>query len=249
MKPIPLPDSRQESESHAMKRFYRAAAAVASAQGFGVELDGKPMQTPAKNALNVPSQALAEAIAAEWRSQGDTVNPLALPLTRLVSTAIDRVLPRRKEVIAEIAKYAGTDLLCYRAADPPELAARQQTNWQAPLDWAAERFGARLVVTESITPVEQLPAALAAIERAIAAHDAMMLVALHLATSACGSVVLGLALIEQRLSPAEAFAAAQLDESFQIERWGEDPEQTKRRAALQDDIALAARFAALLRDN
>jgi chaperone required for assembly of F1-ATPase len=232
-----------------MKRFYRAAAAVASAQGFDVQLDGKPVQTPAKNALTVPNQALAEAIAAEWQSQGDTVEPAALPLTRLLSTAIDRVTPRRKDVIAEIAKYADTDLLCYRAAAPPELVARQHANWQALLDWADERFGARLVVTESITPVDQPQAALAALERAIAGHDAMMLVALHLATAACGSVVLGLALVERRLSPAEAFAAAQLDESFQIERWGEDPEQTERRAALQEDIALAARFAALLRGN
>jgi chaperone required for assembly of F1-ATPase len=232
-----------------MKRFYREAAAVASLEGFGVHLDGKPVLTPAKKTLTVPNQALAEAIAAEWQSQDDTVKPLALPLTRLVSTAIDRVSPRRGEVIAEIAKYAGTDLLCYRAAAPPELAARQHAIWQTLLDWAEARFGARLAVTASITPVDQPRAALAALERAIAAHDAMMLVALDLATAACGSAVLGLALIEGRLSPAEAFAAAQLDESFQIERWGEDSEQTKRRAALQEDITLAARFAALLRGN
>jgi chaperone required for assembly of F1-ATPase len=232
-----------------MKRFYRESAAVAVAQGFSIHLDGKPMQTPAKNALIVANRALAEAIAAEWHSQGDAINPAALPLTRLVSTAIDRVIPRRQDVIAEISKYTATDLLCYRAATPPELAARQQAMWQSLLDWADERFGARLVVTESITPVDQPQAALAALERAIASHDAMMLAALHLATAACGSVVLGLALIEQRLSPVETFAAAQLDESFQIERWGEDPEQTERRAALQEDIALAARFAALLRGN
>ena len=232
-----------------MKRFYRESAAVAATQGFSIHLDGKPMQTPAKNALTVPSQALAEAIAAEWQSQGDAINPAALPLTRLVSTAIDRVIPRRQEVIAEIAKYGGTDLLCYRAATPPELAARQQAMWQSLLDWADQRFGARLVVTESITPVDQPQAALAALERAIASHDAMTLAALHLATAACGSVVLGLALVERRLSPVEAFATAQLDEDFQIERWGEDPEQTKRRAALQEDIALAGRFAALLRGN
>lgn len=230
-----------------MKRFYREAVAVGSDQGFTVHLDGKPVQTPAKNALTVPNWALAAAIADEWQSQGDTINPLALPLTRLVSTAIDRVMPRRAAVIAEIAKYAATDLLCYRAASPSELAARQRAVWQEMLDWAEERFGARLAVTESIAPIAQAPAALAAFERAIAAYDAMMLVALHLATSACGSVVLGLALIEQRISPQQAFAAAQLDESFQIERWGEDPEQTKSRTALQEEIILAARFAGLLR--
>ena len=230
-----------------MKRFYRAVTIAPSGSTFAVQLDGKPVQTPAKKPLTAPSRALAEAIAEEWRSQGDTVDPRALPLTRLVSTAIDRVTTRRGEVIAEIARYAGTDLVCYRAAEPPELAARQHAAWQPLLDWAEARFAARLVVTHGITPVDQPQPALAALERAIAEHDAMMLVALHLATSACGSVVLGLALIEERLSPAEAFAAAQLDESFQIERWGEDPEQTARRAALQEDIVLAARFAGLLR--
>jgi chaperone required for assembly of F1-ATPase len=232
-----------------MKRFYRDATVAVSASGLLVQLDGKPIQTPAKNPLAVSKRALAQAVAAEWQSQGDEVNTVALPLTRLVSTAIDRVIPRRAEVIAEITRYAATDLLCYRAADPPELAARQHATWQALLDWAEQRFDARLAVTNSITPIAQPPAALAALERAVAAHDAMVLVALHLATAACGSVVLGLAVIERRLSPQEAFAAAQLDESFQIERWGADSEQTKRRTALQDDIALAARFAGLLRDN
>jgi chaperone required for assembly of F1-ATPase len=230
-----------------MKRFYKAADAIDAGDGFTVQLDGKTLQTPAKQALRVPSRALAEAIAAEWRGQGVTVSPLTLPLTRLVSTAIDRVAPRRDAMIAEIANYAATDLLCYRAEDPPELAERQRRIWQPLLDWAAERHDAALTVTHGITPVQQPPAALAAIERAIAAHDAMQLVALHLATTACGSVVIGLALLAERLTPEEAFTAAQLDESFQIERWGEDAEQTQRRAALKEDIALAARFAALLR--
>src|SRR5579862_3636926 len=186
MKPILLPISRPLHDLAAMKRFYRTATVTALEEGFGVHLDGKPVQTPAKHALTVPNQALAEAIADEWQSQGDKVEPIALPLTRLVSTAIDRVVARRAEVIAEIANYAGTDLLCYRAAEPPELATRQHATWQALLDWAAERFGASLIVTDSVIPVAQAPAALSAIERAVAAHDAMMLVALHLATSACG---------------------------------------------------------------
>lgn len=232
-----------------MKRFYREASVVASEAGFRIHLDGKPLLTPGKQPLILPNDTLAMAVAAEWQSQGATVTPLALPLTRLVSTAIDRVRPRRDEVVAEIVKYAATDLLCYRASEPPELVARQQASWQPLLDWAHQRFDARLVATESITPVEQAQTALAALERAVAAHDSMMLVALHLATTACGSVVLGLALLEDRLSPESAFAAAQLDESFQIERWGEDEEQTRRRAALRDDIALAARFAGLLRPD
>jgi chaperone required for assembly of F1-ATPase len=230
-----------------MKRFYREATVAPVAEGFAVLLDGKTLRTPAKNELVVVSRVLAEAIAAEWQGQEATIKPLALPLTRLVSTAIDRIAPRHSEIVAEVTKYAGTDLLCYRAATPAELAARQHALWQPLLDWADARFDARLAVTHSITPIAQPPEALAALERAVAAHDAMELMALHLATTVCGSLILGLALLAERLSPAEAFAAAELDESFEIERWGEDPEQTARRAALEEDIALAARFAALLR--
>jgi chaperone required for assembly of F1-ATPase len=230
-----------------MKRFYTQANVIAAEDGYGVELDGKMLRTPGRRELRLPNRALAAAIAAEWQGQGLTVKPLELPLTRLASTAIDRIVPRRAEVVAEIAKYATTDLLCYRAAEPPELVERQKRLWQPLLDWAELRLNAALVVTEGVTPVPQDPAALAAIEHAIAAHDAMLLMALQLATTACGSVILGLALLAGRLSADEAFAAAQLDESFQIEQWGEDPEQTQRRAALKEDIALAARFAALLR--
>jgi chaperone required for assembly of F1-ATPase len=230
-----------------MKRFYRAATAAATEGAFSVLLDAKPMLTPAKNPMILPRLALAEAMAEEWRAQGATVTPLALPLTRLAATAIDRIAPRREEVIAEIVKYAATDLLCYRASDPPALAARQAASWQPLLDWAEQRFAARLAATDSILPITQPPAALAALRQAVAERDAMALAALHLATTTCGSVVLGLAVIEERLSPEAAFETAQLDESFQIERWGEDAEQTRRRAALQEDIALAARFAGLLR--
>lgn len=230
-----------------MKRFYKDAKAVAVDGGYAVQLDGKPVKTPSKSALHIPKRALAEAIAAEWQGQDETIKPTALPLTRLVSTALDRVVSRRAEVIAELVKFAGTDLLCYRADDPPSLAERQRQTWQPLLDWAAERYDATLSVTQGITPIPQPPAALAAIERAIAAHDAMELVALHFATTSCSSVILGLALLAGRITPEEAFDAAQLDETYEIERWGEDAEQMQRRAALKDDIAQAARFAALLR--
>ena len=230
-----------------MKRFYQEARVVQAEGGFVIQLDGKTVQTPAKRSLRVESRQLAEAIAAEWQGQGTTVNPLTLPLTRLVSTAIDRVALRRADVIAELVRYAGTDLLCYQSDGPPELIARQRRYWQPLLDWAAERYDAALIVTQGITPVPQPPAALAAIERAVGGHDPMQLVALHLTTTSCGSVVLGLALLTGKITPEEAFAAAALDESYQIEKWGEDAEQTQRRAALKEDLALAARFAALLR--
>ena len=129
-----------------MKRFYQTAAVVEAEGGFSVSLDGKPVRTPAKQPLLVPTRALANAIAEEWQAQGDTVNPRSLPLTRLVSIALDLVAPRRDEVVAELTKYAGTDLVCYRAETPPELAARQHATWQPLIDWAALRLDRKSVV-------------------------------------------------------------------------------------------------------
>ena len=229
-----------------MKRFFKTAAVGDAAGGYTVLLDAKPMRTPAKAPFVVRSKQLAEAIAAEWQTQGETIKPSALPLTRLVGTAIDLVAPRRESIVAEIAKYATTDLVCYRAEAPSELAARQQRAWQPHLDWAGARY-APLTVTAGIAPVTQAPEALAAYRDAVAAYDDMTLTALHLATTTLGSLVLALALIEGRIAADEAFAAAELDQSFQIERWGEDAEAMARRAAVRDDIGVAARFAALHR--
>jgi chaperone required for assembly of F1-ATPase len=211
-----------------------------------VWLDETPLRTPGKAELRVPTPALAEAIAAEWRAQGETIDRHSLPLTRLANSAIDLVPARRDAIIAEIANYAGTDLVCYRAASPPALVARQAALWQPLLLWAAERYEAPLTVTTGIIPVAQPPASLAAFTAAVAGHDPMRLVALRLATATAGSLVIALALIAGRLSPDAAFAVAELDESFEIENWGEDPDQARRRAAARDDFAVAARFAGLL---
>jgi chaperone required for assembly of F1-ATPase len=230
-----------------MKRFYKVAEAVAAGSGFGVALDGKPLRTPAKADLIVPSRALAEAIAMEWRAQGDEITLDALPLTRVASTALDLVTPRRAEVGAEVARYAGTDLVCYRAGHPPAFAHRQHAAWQPLIDWARMRYDAALEVTIGVVPVAQPVASLRAFAAAVGSYPPLELAALHLATAACGSLVVALALIEGRLDAEQAFATAQLDETFEIELWGEDAEQTARRAALKDDIALARRFIDLLR--
>ncbi|HWI26101.1 MAG TPA: ATP12 family protein [Stellaceae bacterium] len=230
-----------------MKRFYKEARVEPAGGAFGVSLDGKQLRTPAKAPLSVPSATLAEAIAQEWRAQGAEVKLDELPLTRLTSTAIDLVAMRRAEVVAEIARYASTDLVCYRAGHPPELARRQHEAWQPLIDWATLRYDAPLEVTAGVLPVTQSPASLRAFTAAIEGYGALELAALHLATQACGSLVVALALVEGRLDVEDAFAASQLDESFEIEQWGEDAEQTRRRAALKDDMALAHRFLALLR--
>jgi chaperone required for assembly of F1-ATPase len=230
-----------------MKRFYENVTVLAEGDSFGVRLDGKPLRTPAKAALVLPSHALAEAIAAEWRGQGVTVKLTDLPLTRLASTGLDLVAARRAEIVAEVARYAGTDLVCYRAEHPPVLARRQHETWQPLIDWATLRYDARLEVTAGIVPVTQSAATLRAFAAAVESYGNLELAALHLAASAAGSLVVALALVEGLLDVESAFAAAQLDESFEIEQWGEDAEQAQRRAALKEDMGLARQFISLLR--
>jgi chaperone required for assembly of F1-ATPase len=229
-----------------MKRVYKEVTSRPAAAGWGVALDGRPMRTPGRNELVVPSEKLAEAIAAEWDAQQDEIRPASMPLTRLVATAIDRTAAQRDLVIDEIAGYAGTDLVCYRADRPPTLVARQQEVWQPLLDWATLRYDAALAVTCGVIPTPQPPPTLKAFAAAVAAQDDFRLTALHALTTACGSLVIGLAVMERWIDAAEAFAASQLDETFQIEEWGEDAEATARREALAADIAAVARFLRLL---
>jgi len=195
----------------------------------------------------VPSRALAAAIAAEWDAQKDEGRPAGMPMMRLASIALDLVFKRREHVAAEIAKYAETDLVCYRADHQPELQRRQNDAWQPLIDWAMLRFDAPLCVTSGVIPATQSPETLARFRRAVDAYDDLSLATLHAVTTACGSIVIGLALVEGRISAEEAFALSQLDESFQIEQWGEDDEAMRRRAGLRTDIDAAARFVALLR--
>jgi chaperone required for assembly of F1-ATPase len=230
-----------------MKRRYTEAGIVAAGDLFAIALDGKTIRTPAKRDLVVPTPALAAAIAAEWQAQGDEVKPHTMPLTRLASTAIDLVAQRREQVVEEIVAYAGSDLLCYRAEQPPELIAREHAAWQPLVDWATLRYDAPLIVTSGILPVRQLPETMRAFASAVEEYDHLLLTALHAITTVAGSLVIALAVLDGRIDAAEAFAVAQLDETFEIEKWGEDEEQSERRAALRDDIAAAAQFAALLR--
>jgi len=225
-----------------VRRVYREATARQVESGWRIALDGRPMLSPARHELVVPSATLAEAIAAEWEAQKDEVRPATMPLTRLAATAIDRTSAQRDQVVAETANYAGTDLVCYRADHPPALVARQQAEWQPLIDWAMLRYDAGLAVTNGVLPQPQSPAALKAFATAVAARDDFRLTALHAMTAACGSLVIALALMEGRLDAAAAFAVSQLDETFQIEAWGEDAEAAARRHALAEDIAAAARF-------
>ncbi|MGE5268074.1 MAG: ATP12 family chaperone protein [Thiohalocapsa sp.] len=230
-----------------MKRVYKQVETRPVAGGWGVSLDGRQLRTPARTELVVPTAALAEAIAEEWDAQQDEIRPATLPLYRLAATAIDRTAVQRARVVADTANYAGTDLVCYRADhQQPVLAARQQAVWQPLLDWATLRYDAALAVTSGIVPARQMPAALQAFAAAVAAQDDFRLTALQTLTAACGSLVIALALMEGRIDADAAFHASQLDETFQIETWGEDAEAAERRRALAADIEAAARFLQLL---
>jgi chaperone required for assembly of F1-ATPase len=229
-----------------MRRFYRKAEAVHLPSGHGVALDGKAVRTPGKRELIVPTGALAAAIAEEWDSQQEEVRPATMPLTRLAVITIDRVARQREAIVQQIANYAGTDLVCYRAAHPPALVVRQQAVWQPLIDWAVLRYDAPLTVAIGVIPKSQSEASLRAFAAAVAELDDFRLTALHTATAACGSLVIALALLEGRVDAQAAFTASQLDETFQIEAWGEDAEQAERRRALALDISAAARFLSLL---
>jgi chaperone required for assembly of F1-ATPase len=231
-----------------MKRFYKDTGVEEGEDGFRVLLDGKPMRTPAKAILLVPTRALAEAIADEWAAVPEKaeINAAHLPLTRLAATGIDRVVARRADVIADTAKYAGSDLLCYRATAPDSLVKLQQELWQPLLDWAAERHGARLVTADGIGFVDQPEEAKATLHAAVSAHGDLALSALYNLTHTAGSVVIALAVSEGRLDAAAAFAAAQMDELYQVDRWGDDPLAEKHREGVRRDIETCTRFLSLL---
>lgn len=229
-----------------MKRFYKQATAERVDGGWGIALDGRPVRTPAKHPLTVPTQALALAIAAEWQDQGEEVKPQTMPLTQLASTCIDGVAGRMPDVAAASAEYGGSELLCYRAEDPPELVARQAEQWQPLLDWAAARYDAQLLLASGIVHVSQPPQALKALRAGIDVLDAWRLTILQNVIGITGSLVLSLAFVEGRLSAEQAFDLAQLDENFQIERWGEDWEAADRRNNQRTDLAVSRLFLDLL---
>ena len=231
-----------------MKRFYKEAAAISLPDGFGVALDARPMKTPLKAPLVVPSQGLARAIAAEWAAQGDVIGRETMRLTRLACTALDRVPSHRDAMLDEVIGYGATDLVCYRAERPASLIERQGIAWDPLLGWLEETHGATLALTRGISPIEQSPDAVTALRSAVEPLDAFRLTALHLASGASGSLVIGLALVAGRLDGEAAFQASQIDEAFQIEQWGVDAEFEARRAVLRADLEAAAEAVRLLNE-
>lgn len=229
-----------------MKRFYKEASASETAGGWTVALDGKPIRTPAKAPFVAPSRALAEAAAAEWNAQEERVNPATMPISRAINTAIDRTGPEHDAVVEIVAAYGGTDLISYRAEGPEELRARQARAWDPLVDWAAETYGARLVVTAGVMHALQPEEGQRRLFAAVAAHDAFRLTALYDLTALSGSLVIALAVAGGRLDPAEAWRLSRIDESWQQEFWGVDAEAEATAARKAGDFAAAARFLSLL---
>ena len=232
-----------------MKRFYREVSLQPGAAGFELLLDRRPARTPGKRPLLLPGPALAEAVAEEWRRQGEEVRPETMPLTQLACTTLDITQPREAALQAELAAYGATDLLCHRAERPPALAARQAALWQPLLDWAAETLSAPLAVTQGVIAVAQSPASLEALAAAVRRHRGFRLTALAEFVRATGSLVLGLAVALDRLDAPAAFAAAELEETWQMELCGEDALALQRRARLAADVEAAARLLALVRSH
>jgi len=234
-----------------VKRFWDTVTLTRDGEQHRILLDGKPIHLPTGGVLLVGPPALAAAIAEEWRlaggAKGGDMSFADTPFTRIAGTARARIAPDPAPIEDAIARYGETDLLCYRAEFPQELAARQARSWQPWLDWAAETFAAPLRVTTGVVPVRQHHDSIDALRQAVGGYDPYVLAGLGIAVPALGSLVLGLALVEAQLDAAEAFALGSLEELFQAEQWGEDEEAAQRRRNVAADIALAERFMRLAR--
>lgn len=231
-----------------LKRFYREATLGEVANGFTLLLDGRSAQTPGKRPLVLPNHALGEIIVAEWRGQGEFIAPAQMPLTRLANSALDGVAGAMAATRAEIAGYAASDLLCYRAVEPEELVRRQAAAFDPILAWAAQNLGAEFRIVQGIMPLAQPGASLAVIADVLAPIESpFVLAALHVATSLCGSTLLALAQARGVVSAGEAWRIAHIDEDFEISAWGEDAEAQARRAARWLEMQAAAQILALLR--
>jgi chaperone required for assembly of F1-ATPase len=242
----PIESARRSLRSPSRKRFYTEAQVADDGNGFQILLDGRPVKTPGRHPLAAPTRALAEAIADEWRAQSDVIDPANMPLTRLANTIIDGVVFAPRDVAADIARYLGSDLLVYRASAPDGVVERQAKHWDPILAWVRDTFGAHFVLAEGVTFVQQPPAALEAVTRAIP-MDPWRLGAAHVITTLTGSALIALALASDALSLEAAWAAAHVDEDWNMHLWGRDELALDRRAVHFKDMQGAASMLRLMR--
>lgn len=230
-----------------VKRVYKTVSVGEEGGKFRVLLDGKPVRTPMRAIVETPRRPLAGALAAEWDAQDPHIEPEKMPLTRLVSTALDRVAPGRAALIDELMKYAEADLLCYRVAAPADLKSRQDALWQPVLDWIKGQHGVAMCTVAGLMPLSQPPATVAALRKAIEALDDEKLTAFQATAAIANSLALSLALVHGRLTATEVFAAAALDETFQMEQWGEDDLALERRRNIEADLLAIGEYLGLLK--
>ena len=240
LSPDPREASQKSSRTPLRKKFYTSAGVAEGPDGFGVTLDGKQVRTPGKNLLAAPTRDLAEAIAAEWDAQGENIDPMSMPLTRLANSVIDGVAGNVQAVADDAAKYLETDLLYYRAGFPEALIARQAEHWDPVLRWAADTLGAHFILGEGVVHVCQPETAVAA-ARGVLPSEAWPVGAFHLVTTMTGSALLALALKNGVLDGAQVWAAAHVDEDWNSEKWGADEEVAARRASKFRDFEAAVR--------
>lgn len=239
--PDPVAAAQSAMRNALPKRFYDKAAVLERDGLFHVALDGRTARTPARNPLAVTSRPVAEALAVEWHAQTEKIDPARMPLTRLVNSALDGVADQHEAVRAEIVRYAGSDALCYRAGEPDTLVERQDAVWGPILRGTEAALGARFILAQGVMFAQQPETALAAIARRVAAIPApLALAGAHNVMTLTGSTILTLALADGRLDPDATWAAAHLDEDYQIAIWGQDEEAIERRAIRRAEFDAAA---------
>jgi chaperone required for assembly of F1-ATPase len=229
-----------------VKRFWEGVAIEAGNGGWAIALDGRPVKTPARAPLVVPAEALADAIAGEWRSVEDEIDPRAMPLTGLANAAIDRVAPEPRAFANGLARYAEADLACYRAEWPPELVERQAAAWNPLLGWARRRYDVDFCTTSGLTHIPQPQATIERLSHAVAALDPFRLAGLSPLVTIGGSLVAGLAVLEKAMTAAEVWDSVSIDERWQLEQWGADAEAAAAIEGRRRDFLAAARFLELL---
>ncbi len=239
----PMSRAQAHSRPALPKRFYKEASTEGRDEGVAVLLDGRPLRTPGRRLLAVKVPELAEAIAAEWHTQGESIDPATMPVTRIVNTALDGVADAADAVRGDIARFAETDLLCYRAGEPEGLVALQRRHWDPLVAWARDELGLTLVLAEGVMHVAQPVATLRRARDMLATLDPLGLAAMHVLTTLTGSLVIALAVARRKLTPDEAWTAAHVDEDWQIRQWGEDAEARKRREMNRRDFDAAALIA------
>ncbi|MCB1456955.1 MAG: ATPase [Nitratireductor sp.] len=243
----PVRKAQQAMKTPLPKRFYKEATVVQVENGFTIHLDGKPVRTPSRSPLVLPSQAAAGLVAAEWQAQENEIDPARMPVTRIANTAIDGIAADPASVAADIVAFAGTDLICYRAETPQGLVERQAELWDPVIAWYRDCHGANFILAGGISHVSQPDEAIAAFSRRVSRFgEPLALACLHVVTTLTGSALLAIALGEGRLSLDEAWAAAHVDEDWNIHHWGEDEEAVRRREARFQEMRAAARLLAAL---